>query len=81
MISGPVSQQVLIQLLEDFSEPNMFNSVIMEIMAPSPKNNNPKMSDSFLINSSSSLCSDRKLHPEYQVDNILTHFLPNQAPS
>ena len=32
-----------------FPETNMFNSGILEIVASSPRNNNPKISDSFLI--------------------------------
>ena len=60
LLIDPVNQQVIIQLMEVFPETNMFNSGVLEIVAPSTRNNNSKISDSLFIKSSSFLCSDNE---------------------
>ena len=54
-------------------ETNIFNSGILEIVAPSSINNNPKISDYFWSKSSYFPCSDNELHPKYPY--ILVFFL------
>ena len=69
-------------------ETNMFNSGILETVAPSSRNNTLKY-QTFSWNPSSFPCSDHELHPKYpcipafysKIDKRLTHFLPNQAPT
>ena len=48
-----------------FPETKIFNSGNLEIVAPSPRNNNPKLSEFFRSDSNSFPCSDHGLHPKY----------------
>ena len=67
----------------------MLNSCILEIVAPPPRNNNQKISDSFKSKSSYFPNSGNELHPKdpfisdlyLELDNSLTQLFTNQAHS